>query len=423
MFSDSPAHAIGDDAETAGFYEREMPYGFRWLKREAVCRYPAGGVAAMKEPCLILRALIPPGAAARYVAISLDGRSLPPQLVSGYGTYFFPLPAGGGPPRGRETFEIRVSSSFEDGAPVPGDPRELAIAVYDLRVIDLASEPFPERAEFLDQLKVFASDGLASSILRRHRFRSSERILDAGAGSGWSTVLLAAFTGAPVWGVDLWDYSNPGRLSFRAELKARFERQRSVLRNDPRFSVLAEPAALEETLGQCTFVSSNAEETLFRDDAFDFAFSLNTFEHFSRPDRVLAEIRRVLRPGGHALFLFSPLFYSDAGSHLPGCLGFNKPWSHLLMTREAIKEAIQSTGGVVNEVDAILDSLNGWTPGRFIELFEGSGLTVIDREISRGFTLAGSSDSPEFAELSKRYPEMDLTTTGMLWHLEKRVER
>jgi hypothetical protein len=85
----------------------------------------------------------------------------------------------------------------------------------------------------------------------------------------------------------------------------------------------------------------------------------------------VAEIRRVLRPGGRALLFFSLLYYWDAGSHPPPCVGYNRPSSHLLMSRDEVKEAVRSSRGITNEIDAILNSLNpGGLPSLSMRLKE-----------------------------------------------------
>ena len=236
-------------------------------------------------------------------------------------------------------------------------------------------------------------------------------------------MLLAGFSGASIWGIDLYDYSHVGCSSFKTELLERFDRHRPALMPIASLAAMADRTTLEKTVARCHFASMNAEEMPWRDDYFDFVFSLNVFEHVSRPERVLAEIYRVLRPGGRALLQFSPLYYCDSGSHLPSTLGFKRPWAQLLMSREEIKEALRTSGGVPFEVDAILDSLNGWRPSEFIDLFENSELDVLAHGIQRGFTLPDSEQSPEFHVLSSRHTRDDLTTIGMLWHLEKRSMR
>lgn len=50
------------------------------------------------------------------------------------------------------------------------------------------------------------------------------------------------------------------------------------------------------------------------DDAFDLVVSSETIEHVPDPARAVAELHRVLRPGGH-LFLTTPNYMSIAGLH------------------------------------------------------------------------------------------------------------
>ena len=301
-----------------------------------------------------------------------------------------------------------------------GDPRELALAVYEIRVIDLAADGFPERWEFLQQAKIFQPEGgELSQILNNTKFSAEDRILDIGCGGGWTTAMLAGLGPATVWGIDLYDYAGSGRRNFKTALVSRFARHADALRRVPRLASLAERDALESAIERCSFVSMNAEELLWGDNSFDFVFSLNAFEHIARPDRALAEIRRILRPGGRALIQFSPLYYADCGSHLPMTVGLRRPWAHLLMTPEEIRQAVIAQGGVPNEVEAILDSLNGWSSRQFRQLFETSGLRIITQAAQTGFTIEGADTSPEFTTLLARLPREDLTTIGMLWYLER----
>lgn len=48
-------------------------------------------------------------------------------------------------------------------------------------------------------------------------------------------------------------------------------------------------------------LSGDMESLPFRDDSFGFVFSWAAIEHVPHPERVLAEVERVLRPGGVAL--------------------------------------------------------------------------------------------------------------------------
>ncbi len=167
------------------------------------------------------------------------------------------------------------------------------------------------------------------------------------------------------------------------------------------------------------FSTMNAEELLLRDELFDFVFSLNAFEHIPHPDRALGEIRRTLRPRGEAFIAFSPLYYSDRGHHLHTNALLDLPWVHLLHSREEIKRMIADRGKPTNEVDAILDSLNGWHPRQFDAMYKHSGMEILSHAVHTSFTIASAEGSEAFHTVSKRFPREDLTTIGMQTHLRK----
>jgi SAM-dependent methyltransferase len=70
----------------------------------------------------------------------------------------------------------------------------------------------------------------------------------------------------------------------------------------------------------------------FVDRSFDAVFSRAVFEHLSDPQPVLAEVRRVLKPGG-AMFVSLHLYSSDSGCHDTRIFLGNREdlplWSHL----------------------------------------------------------------------------------------------
>ena len=247
LFPGVPCFVDGDP-EASGFYELQSPDGFRRVKSEANCRCRVVEGAAVADPCLLVRALATHRNESPYLSVAVAGQPIGVQPIFSYGTYFFRLPsallknlsAGG-------SLAVRLSTL---GAPVestPRDSRETALAIYEVRLIDLNTDDFPERHEFLEQIKIFQpAGGTVAEILHGHTFRPADRLLEIGCGQGWTTVLLAGFSSARVWGVDLYDYSHPGRRSFKAELQERFDRHRPALLRVARF----EPLADREILGQ-----------------------------------------------------------------------------------------------------------------------------------------------------------------------------
>ena len=121
-------------------------------------------------------------------------------------------------------------------------------------------------------------------IAQRHRTltvlepREGEQILDVGAGPGLLVADLAAVVGhtGHVTGVEISD-------SMLALARRRIE---------------SGPAA-----DRVTLVKGDVAELPFPDASFDAATSTQVYEYVPDVDRALAELYRVLRPGGRALIL------------------------------------------------------------------------------------------------------------------------
>src|SRR5229473_6277887 len=101
------------------------------------------------------------------------------------------------------------------------------------------------------------------------------RILDIGCGTGiFANCVLQQFPDTQVWGIDLSD---------------------GMLRHcRPR---------CENTGRRFHVVQGNSERLPFKDDAFDLITCTHSFHHYPSQARVVAEMYRVLRPGGRCLIL------------------------------------------------------------------------------------------------------------------------
>jgi SAM-dependent methyltransferase len=79
-------------------------------------------------------------------------------------------------------------------------------------------------------------------------------------------------------------------------------------------------------------VQADASRLGFRDDAFDVVFSNSVFEHLERPELVMRDAARVMRPGGVAYMSVHP-WTSESGCHDPRIFAGRRdalpPWSHL----------------------------------------------------------------------------------------------
>jgi ubiquinone/menaquinone biosynthesis C-methylase UbiE len=94
-----------------------------------------------------------------------------------------------------------------------------------------------------------------------------------------------------------------------------------------------EPIEVRGPHGVGRLLAMNAEQLDFADSSFDLVFSISTFEHVDDVAKVLAEITRVLKPGGTALVSFEPIWTCSYGHHLHHFGPVSKlmpDWAHLV---------------------------------------------------------------------------------------------
>lgn len=112
-------------------------------------------------------------------------------------------------------------------------------------------------------------------------------------------------------------------------------------------------------------VQSNAETIALRDRSIDLVYSFASVEHFSRPDRVLAEVARVLRPGGYAYLSFGPLYNSPYGRHAYRQIPV--PFCHLLFAEQTLHAYAESKG-----LEHRWPYVNGWSLAQYRALLAAS---------------------------------------------------
>jgi ubiquinone/menaquinone biosynthesis C-methylase UbiE len=152
------------------------------------------------------------------------------------------------------------------------------------------------------------------------------RVLDVGCGTGvFAERLHLALPNVRVWGVDL----VPGMLQKGA---GRWRRH----------------------AGQVLPVQGDSERLPFADGAFDFITCANSFHHYPHQDRAVAEMHRVLRPGGRLMLIDG---YRDA------------PWGWFIYD-----VCVATVEGAVHHASA----------GRLRELFAQVGLRAIAQRVFRG---------------------------------------
>ena len=127
-------------------------------------------------------------------------------------------------------------------------------------------------------------------------------------------------------------------------------------------------AGVEET---CEFVSST-------DNPADVVVSIDSFEHFSDPAKVLDLMDNLLQPCGEVLVSFGPTWYHPLGGHLFSVF----PWAHLLFSEKALirwRSGFKTDGAT--RFGEVAGGLNQMTIGRFEKLVKQSAFRFASMEL------------------------------------------
>jgi 2-polyprenyl-3-methyl-5-hydroxy-6-metoxy-1,4-benzoquinol methylase len=183
------------------------------------------------------------------------------------------------------------------------------------------------------------------------RFKGA-RVLDFGCGKGREAVAVALAGAEEVYGIDI----RENCLQAARHL-----------------------AAASGVTEKCVFLNGIMEEKAIRREIvdMDYAYSLDSFEHFAYPEEVLAQIRDHLRPGGRLLVSFGPPWKHPRGCHMMFLRPV--PWMHLIFKEETIMavRSLYKTDGA-KRFEEVEGGLNKMTVGRFLRLVEASGFEVED---------------------------------------------
>lgn len=123
-----------------------------------------------------------------------------------------------------------------------------------------------------------------------------------------------------------------------------------------------------------SFVRCGDTQIPLEDASVDAVFSTNVFEHVMQPAAMLAEINRVLRPGGSFVSTFGPLFYSPLGYHLSWAS--QVPWAHLIFGLDAVMAVRNRKREPIHPQRWEETGLNRITFARFAKAVNQSGLAV-----------------------------------------------
>lgn len=200
----------------------------------------------------------------------------------------------------------------------------------------------------------------------RERYSTDEMfrgkvVLDVGCGAGGKTMYYASLGVERVVGMDI------------------LEKYRD------------ESEALARELGfpdRFEFVCGDAAHTGFSDGTFDTVIMNDAMEHVDRPDLVLAEARRILKPGGRLYVNFPPINH-PFGAHLSDLIGI--PWVHLFFSEDTLVDAYKQLCKTVPDGDdriafriskneqgkEYFSYINHMSIKRFLKLRDSSGMRQI----------------------------------------------
>lgn len=142
---------------------------------------------------------------------------------------------------------------------------------------------------------------------------------------------------------------------------------------DIRENALAEAREAARRAGveaRCSFVTQSDEKA-------DVILSVDAFEHFDNPNKILEIMRGLVKDEGCVIAAFGPTWYHPLGGHLFSVF----PWAHLIFTEKALirwRSDFKTDGATrFNEAEG---GLNQMTIRRFQRLVEASGFRLQEFE-------------------------------------------
>jgi ubiquinone/menaquinone biosynthesis C-methylase UbiE len=103
------------------------------------------------------------------------------------------------------------------------------------------------------------------------------------------------------------------------------------------------------------FFQMDASDLQFEDESYDFLFSYDSFEHFSKPEKVLTEAIRVVKKGGYIFLSFGPLYYSPLGEH--AYRSITVPYCQILFPKDMLNNFAEQNGLALIDFNHV----NGWS--------------------------------------------------------------
>jgi len=154
------------------------------------------------------------------------------------------------------------------------------------------------------------------------------------------------------------------------------------------------------------YLLTDASNLGLQSSSFDLAYAWSVFEHLPDPSVVLAEIQRILKPGGLLYIQIAPLYYSAFGHHCWEHVA--EPFAHLLGTPKQFRSQVMASQSAPERVQRdwqTYEGLNRLTVGKLQKiLLEKEWIlqrTILQCDDLKGIDLEGALS---------RIPLQDLAT-------------
>jgi SAM-dependent methyltransferase len=133
-------------------------------------------------------------------------------------------------------------------------------------------------------------------------------------------------------------------------------------------TALAEARKLQASTGL-----TNIKFATRLEEPVDAVVSIDSFEHFSDPEGMLALMKQMLAPGGFIAISFGPPWFHPLGGHLFSVF----PWAHLIFSEDALcrwRSHFRDDGA--KRFCEVQGGLNQMRIARFMEMVRHSGLEI-----------------------------------------------
>lgn len=181
----------------------------------------------------------------------------------------------------------------------------------------------------------------------------------------------------------------------------------------------------------------DALDLSFPNQSFDLVISVAAFEHISNLDQCLAEIKRVLKPGGVFYTEYGPIWSCIIGHH---CLNWIKeevlkipPWAHLYMSEQELYQYVEEhyskeDADYICKMVFHYDGINRIDIKEMKKSFQKSGMEIVElienRLVNRLGWIDDSSESELTDEIIERLQprytkeELSVCSLNLLLHKE-----